>query len=56
MPRKKDDAEDIELVPEETFEDAMRAVLKADRAKVSEQLEAMQASNKAKRDAREPKE
>ena len=52
MPRKKDDAEEIDLIPEADFEDAMRAVLNAPREKVNKRLAEMQASNKAVRESR----
>lgn len=37
-PRKRQDLEAIELVPEATFEEAMKAVLRAPREKVNRQM------------------
>ena len=53
-PRKKHDAEDIPLVPEEQFEDAMRAVLGASNKRVGKKFDEMQASNKRRREERKP--
>jgi len=52
LPRKKHDAEDIPLVPEEEFADAMRAVLGASNERVAEKMDEMHASNKKRRDDR----
>lgn len=53
MRRKKGESEEIELVPEETFEEAMQAVLRADKNRVGDQLEKLQSSNRAKREDRQ---
>lgn len=37
-PRKRQDLEAIKLVPEDTFEEAMKAVLRAPREKVNRQM------------------
>lgn len=56
MPRKKRDvedlSEDVDLIPEESFEDAMRAVLGASNQRVAARMDAMQSSNKRRRDER----
>ena len=52
MTRKKRDSHDMPLVPEPEFEDAMRSLLNAPKAKVDESLAAMQASNKRRREAK----
>lgn len=47
-PRKKQDLNEIKLIPEKEFEDVMRAVLRAPRERVAEQ----EAKEKAERAAR----
>lgn len=53
MGRKKLDPNRTELIPEDEFEDALSAVLRARPEKVNEKLSAMQAANRAKREQSE---
>ena len=52
MPRKRRDPDEIELIPQDEFEDVMRAVLKAPRDKVNARLTQMQVANKTTRVAK----
>ena len=52
MPRKKRDPNEIELVPDDEFEDAVQSVLDAPKERVEAEFAKMQASNKRKREAR----
>lgn len=50
MGRKKLDPNRTELIPEDEFEDALSAVLRARPEKVNENLSQIQAENKARRE------